>query len=145
MREVASQGGGGSCGVLVPTDGDLRFRSIAQKAGWKPFAAQDKPALPVVAGITATTGNYNAATIFHTSPLTIGLMIYESGKRGRELPLSKSPSCFVRTCVLAGGGFSVCAVCGGGVVQPRHGVLHGWILQHTEAPSLEGAGAFHSR
>jgi len=46
--------------------------------------------------------------------------------------------------MLAGGHFSVCAVCGGCVVQPQHGLLQGWSLQHTEAPSLKGAGEFRS-
>jgi hypothetical protein len=67
MRGVASQGGGGSCGILgffVLTDGDLRCGSIAQRAGWKPFAAQDKPALPVIAGSTRYSGKLQCGDNF---------------------------------------------------------------------------------
>jgi len=77
MRWAASQGGGVTCGDFgALADGRrLAIRPNRARAGWKPFAAQDKPALPVVARVVARRGNYNAATIFRASAEAIGLMI----------------------------------------------------------------------
>jgi len=63
----------------------------------------------------------------------------------RDPPHLQSPSSFRRARMPHRGGLLVCPSGGCRLGKSRHGVLHEWLLQHSEAPSPESTCAFRDR
>jgi hypothetical protein len=150
MRFSASQGSGATCAVVGALSLVAGLQSgPARKSRLEAGATSDGGVLRWSSHTHRVTGpqsleNYNAATIFRASPAAIGLMICRSETLDREPPIAKSSPSFRRLRVSAGGDFYLCSICSGGLVKPQHGLLHRRVLQHTQAPSLEGACGLHS-